>query len=87
MGIIYKDYLYLQVHTNGRVIWVATQHVAATSLDTADTAAFTRGLATASQAGTHPHITGLVSIYLQYLHVYNIYTGDCRWVCARRLSW
>ena len=75
------------MHTNGRVIWVATQHVAATSLDTADTAAFTRGLATASQAGTHPHITGLVSIYLQYLHVYNIYTGDCRWVCARRLSW
>ena len=52
------------MHTNGRVIWVATQHVAATSLDTADTAAFTRGLATASQAGTHPHITGLVSIYL-----------------------
>ena len=46
---------------------MATQHVAATSLDTADTAAFTRGLATASQAGTHPHITGLVRIYLQYL--------------------
>ena len=52
------------MHTNGRVIWVATQHVAATSLDTADTAAFTRALATATQAGTHPHITGLVRIYL-----------------------
>lgn len=52
------------MHTNGRVIWVATQHVAATSLDTADTAAFTRALATATQAGTHPHITGLVRRYL-----------------------
>ena len=58
------------MHTNGRVIWVATQHVAATSLDTEDTAAFTRALATATQAGTHPHITGLVRRYLQYLHIY-----------------
>ena len=59
------------MHTNGRVIWVATQHVAATSLDTADTAAFTRALATATQAGTHPHITGLVRIYIY--NIYNIY--------------
>ena len=51
-----------QVHSNGRVIWVNTQHVYLSSLTRGDTAELTRALSASAQAGSHPNITGLVGL-------------------------
>ena len=51
-----------QVHSNGRVIWVNTQHVYLSSLTRGDTQELTRALSSSAQAGSHPNITGLVGL-------------------------
>ena len=51
-----------QVHNNGRVIWVNTQHVYLSSLTRGDVAELTRALSASVQAGSHPNITGLVGL-------------------------
>ena len=51
-----------QVHSNGRVIWVNTQHVYLSSLTRGDTSELTHALSASAQAGSHPNITGLVGL-------------------------